>query len=75
MDGYSRYFSFGADDIPPRTGYFIGLRLVERWLRMEGEGSTGADPGNPRPAATKNRRSTAEKALAAAIRLPAANFV
>lgn len=32
MDGYARYFSFGADDIPPRSAYYLGLKLVERYV-------------------------------------------
>lgn len=43
MDGYGRYFSFSADDIPPRTAYYLGLRLVERYLQ-----GTGIAPGGGR---------------------------
>lgn len=36
LDGYSRYFSYGAEDIVPRSGYFLGFTVVERFLNMSG---------------------------------------
>lgn len=36
MDGYARYFSYGATDIVPRSAYFLGFTLVERFLNMTG---------------------------------------
>lgn len=30
--GYRRYFSVAAEGLPPRTGYFLGYRLVSRFL-------------------------------------------
>ncbi|MFZ5824762.1 MAG: DUF2268 domain-containing putative Zn-dependent protease [Bacillota bacterium] len=30
--GYRRYFSIAAEGLPPRTGYFLGYRLVSRFL-------------------------------------------
>lgn len=51
VDGYARYFSYGASDIVARSAYFLGFTIVDRFLR-----ETGID-------------------LAAALRLPAAEFV
>lgn len=30
--GFKRYFSVGSDGLPPRTGYYIGFRLVRDFL-------------------------------------------
>lgn len=37
MENYLRYFSGLDPNIPPRTGYFIGLRLVQKFLEKHPE--------------------------------------
>lgn len=32
----------GADDIPPRTGYYLGWRMVQRFLQQTGVGLADA---------------------------------
>ncbi|MEW6045176.1 MAG: DUF2268 domain-containing putative Zn-dependent protease [Bacillota bacterium] len=31
-EGYARYFSAGGGDLPPRTGYYLGWRMVKSYL-------------------------------------------
>lgn len=65
MDGYSRYFSYGADDIPPRTGYYVGFRLVEAWCLAVSK----------RFETKRTGQAGAEDVVARALRMPAEAFV